>query len=60
MSVEDQHEWLEARRVTLQAHLELALAVNDDVPEWLLEEWHRLQLARDTLLRHRICQVSTK
>ncbi|XP_043247233.1 uncharacterized protein LOC122394426 [Amphibalanus amphitrite] len=56
MSVEDQHEWLEARRVTLMAHMELALAAHDAVPQGLLDEWCRLQRARDTLLRHRICR----
>lgn len=57
MSLEDQHEWLEARRVTLLAQLELVLAAEDDVPAWLLTEWTRLQRARDSLLRHRLCQV---
>ncbi|XP_043217002.1 translation initiation factor IF-2-like isoform X2 [Amphibalanus amphitrite] len=60
MSVEDQHEWLEARRVTLMAHMELALAAHDAVPQGLLDEWCRLQRARDTLLRHRICRVSRR
>ena len=60
MSVEDQHEWLEARRVTLMAHMELALAAHDAVPQGLLDEWYRLQRARDTLLRHRICRVSRR
>ncbi|XP_037081729.1 uncharacterized protein LOC119102463 [Pollicipes pollicipes] len=56
MSLEDQHEWLEARRVTLLTRLELALALNNSVPDWLVAEWLHLQNARDRLLHHRICQ----